>query len=129
MDPLKASIALQKLILRHYGALLQYRAEGAVLIRMDEHGNIVDFPTTAPAEGGNNPPDPVPGQGYYAHIQLTGIVVGAAVGGEKDVWEVRGPDWTAEVIIHEPAGGGPWAVTCTLPRPSAEGFEFLNRFV
>lgn len=85
MDPLKASIALQTLILRHYPALLQYRAEGAVLIRMDEHGNVIDFPTTSPAEGGNAPRDPKPGQGYYAHIQLTGIVVGAAVGGEKDV--------------------------------------------
>src|SRR5215470_11878644 len=111
MDPLKVSIALQRLIFRHYPTLLQYKADGAVLIRMDEQGNVVDFPETSAAEGGNNPPDPKPGQGYYAHIQLTGIVVGAAVGGEKDVWEVRGPDWAAEVVIHEPATGDPWNVT------------------
>jgi hypothetical protein len=129
MDPLKASLALQRLILRHYPALLQYRAEGAVLIRMDESGNVVDFPTTSPDAGGNNPKDPKPGDGYYAHIQLTGIVVGAAVGGEKDVWEVRGPDWAAEVIIHEPATGEPWNITCRIPRPSADALEFLNRFV
>jgi len=129
MDPLKASIALQRLILRHYPTLLQYRSEGAVLIRMDEQGNIIDFPATSPAQGGNDPPDPRPGNGYYAHIQLTGIVVGAAVGGEKDVWEVRGPDWFAEVTIHEPATGDPWNITVRIPRPSAEGLEFLGRFV
>ena len=89
MDPLKASLALQRLILRHYPALLQYRAEGAVLIRMDESGNVVDFPTTSPDAGGNNPKDPKPGDGYYAHIQLTGIVVGAAVGGERMARPVR----------------------------------------
>src|SRR5215831_14449798 len=83
MDPLKASIGLQKLIFRHYPTLLEYKADGAVLIRMDEHGNVVDFAETSPTDGGNSPPEPKPGQGYYAHIQLTGIVVGAAVGGEK----------------------------------------------
>jgi hypothetical protein len=129
MDPLKASVALQRLILRHYPTLLQYRAEGAVLIRMDEQGNVIDFPSTAPGRGGNDPPDPKPGNGYYAHIQLTGIVVGAAVGGEKDVWEVRGPDWFAEVVIHEPATGDPWNISCKIPRPSSEALEFLGKFV
>jgi len=129
MDPLKASIGLQRLIFRHYPTLLQYKADGAVLIRMDEQGNVVDFPETSPSDGGNSPAEPKPGQGYYAHIQLTGIVVGAAVGGEKDVWEVRGPDWAAEVIIHEPATGDPWNVTCRIPRPSDEALEFLGHFI
>jgi len=124
MDPLKASIGLQRLVLRHYPSFLNWRSEGAVLIRLDENGSVIGTETQAGVESA----PPTPGVGYYAHIQLTGIAVGAAVGGEKDVWEVHGPDWWAVLTVYEPAGGGTWQISCEIRRSSPEGLEFLAAF-
>jgi hypothetical protein len=124
MDPLKASIGLQRLVLRHYPSFLNWRSEGAVLIRLDQVGNVIGTDT----QTGIDTMHPTPGTGYYAHIQLAGIAVGAAVGGEKDVWEVHGPDWWGSVTIYEPAAGGPWQINCDIRRPSPGGLDFLVGF-
>jgi hypothetical protein len=124
MDPLAASIGLHRLVQRHYPAFLNWRTEGAVLIRLDQGGNIIGTETLAGVRAGV----PRPGSGYYAHIQLTGIAVGAAVGGERDVWEVRGPDWAATLTIYEPVDGGPSQVVAEISRATREGLDFLMRF-
>jgi len=124
MDPLKASIGLQRLVLRHYPTFLNWHSDGAVLIRLDQVGNVIGTETQTGIEAVH----PTPGVGYYAHILLTGIAVGAAVGGEKDVWEVHGPDWWATVTVYEPAAGGAWQISCEIREPSADGLDFLSGF-
>ena len=123
MDPLTASIGLQRLVLRHYPTFLNWRSENAVLVRVDRTGTVIGTET----QTGVDTAPPRPGSGYYAHIQLTGIAVGPAVGGEKDVWEVRGPDWHARVTIYQPPDGAPWQVTTDIVRSSPEGLDFLMR--
>jgi hypothetical protein len=132
MSGLKMTTGLQRLVLQHHNSFAD-AAMPVFIVCFDKAGSVVPTDQAAKAstqksrtKGGLESFRPVPGEGYYAHMQRSHERIDRETGSMTE-WKIEGPDWAGTVTVHR-APSGAWSGATTIEQISDEGVAFLEQF-